>query len=146
MSTENASAIAQSLIAQFSGQIDLLLKLALAVCGGIVAAVLKIVGDIKELPQQTAKFRWVSLLPWCFLFECGSIFLGYCALGALSGSTPELFLKVNYAQTVNPADIEYLSGVRLFALGQFAFLIVGILFVLVFLFLNRGVVRKKGKP
>ncbi|HEX4960627.1 MAG TPA: hypothetical protein VF173_07290 [Thermoanaerobaculia bacterium] len=136
--------VAQSVIDQMGGQIDLLVTLALAICGGLTALLLQVILHNHDDKKDGISFKRDRLLFGCLICEGTSIILGYFARAAITGVTPQL-LRLNYSTIKNWSQAEFDGNIqlRIFAGTQALLFIAGILLVVIFIVSNSNLLRKK---
>ena len=128
---------AKSVIAQMGGQIDLLITLALGICGGLTALLLQVTLHNGDKNKEAVIFRGTLLLLLCLLCEGASIIFGYLSRGAITSLTPKL-LRQDYSKIDNWTQTTFDGSRPLRALPalQGILFIVGIVLVLLFVVAN----------
>jgi hypothetical protein len=132
--------IAKSVIEQMGAQIDLLVTLATAVFGGLIALFIQILNQKSDLTKANVGFdqRSQRFMLLCLVFESLSICAGYLARSSLTALTPAIF-------RVNPSALQSWSDAQFpgrFFLGlwptlQFLLFGAGMLMLFLFMFRNR---------
>lgn len=140
--------IAKTIIEQMGSQVDLLVTLATAVFGGLIALFLQIIvhnTDPNKTPVIfTAKsFRLVIA---ALLLEGGSISVAFFARGAITALTPAIF-RVDTSGLESWSQAPLPGGgdvaLRLFPTVQFLLFFLGILLLAIFIILNRSLMGGK---
>lgn len=136
--------VARSVIDQMGGQIDLLVTLALAICGGLTALLLQIILHNHDREKSGISFKRDRLLFGCLICEGTSIILGYFARAAITSVTPQL-LRLDYSaiDSWSQAEFDGNSQLRTFAGAQALLFIIGIFLVVVFIISNSDLLRRK---
>jgi len=142
------SAIANTIIEQMGGQVDLLVTLATAVFGGLIALFIQILihncDQEKNAIQFNPKTLWLVML--CLLFEGVSISSAYFARGTITALTPAIFRIDTYElQSWSDAPLPPGGGFALILWPtiQFLFFVLGILSLFLFMFRNRQIIGAK---
>jgi hypothetical protein len=136
--------IAKSVIEQMGSQIDLLVTLALAVCGGLTALFLQIVIHNHDSSVTAVRFKRDFLLMGCLICEGASIICGYLSRATITSLTPKILqLDFSHIDNWTNANFEGSSALRILAGLQALLFIIGIFLVVVFLISNSNLLRKK---
>jgi len=140
--------IAKTIIEQMAGQTDLLITLATAVFGGLIALVVQIlIHNCDRSKDQIAinlKSLWLVIA--CLLLESVSIASGYFARATITALTPAIF-RVDTSTLESWSDAQF-SGrfaLTLWPSMQFSLFVLGILMISVFVIRNRQLIGGK-KP
>ena len=142
------SAIANTIIEQMGSQVDLLVTLATAVFGGLIALFIQILIHNSDQGKNAIKFNpktlWLVML--CLLFEGISISSAYFARGTITALTPAIFRIDTYTlQSWSDAPLPPGGGfaLKLWPTIQFFFFFLGILTLFLFMFRNRQLIGGK---
>jgi hypothetical protein len=136
--------IAKSVIEQMGSQIDLLVTLALAVCGGLTALFLQIVIHNHDRSVTAVRFKRDFFLMGCLICEGASIICGYLSRATITSLTPKILqLDFSHIDNWTRADFEGSLALRILAGAQALLFLIGIFLVLGFLVFNADLLRKK---
>ncbi len=136
--------IANSIIAQTTEQINLLLSLSTAICGAIMAFILQISLHNNTSEEKAIRLRGTNWLIVAFLIEGVSILFGYFAQGTLISLTPAIY-KASNPNIKNWTTVQFPGSVMIRAttLLQFLFFFLGLLTVISVIFRNRKIMDAK---
>jgi hypothetical protein len=136
--------IAQSVIQQMASQIELLISLSLAICGGLIVLVVQVILHNQDGSKDKISMRYFRLWFVSFMLEGLSICFGTLSRSALTAVTPIIF-HLDFAQIDNWTRVDFPgnSPLKIAALLQFVFFFLGLLAVLPFLLANQ---EPKGEP
>lgn len=141
----NQAEIANTIIEQMGSQVDLLVTLATAVFGGLIALFVQILMHNCDQQKNAIKFNprtlWLVIL--CLFFEGMSISSAYFARGTITALTPAIFrIDTSSLQTWSDAPLPAGGGfaLKLWPTVQFLFFFLGILTLFLFMIRNRQLI------
>jgi hypothetical protein len=134
--------IAKSVIAQMGGQIDLLITLALGICGGLAALLLQVTLHNSDPAKNSVVFKLGFLIFLCLFCEGASIVAGYLSRASITSLTPKI-LSLDFSKIGNwtQATFDGSHQLRTFTAAQGILFMLGIVFVMLFLIANAGLHR-----
>jgi len=144
----NNSEIAKTVIDQMGNQVDLLVTLATAVFGGLIALFVQVLIHNSEpnKTQITFKGKSLRLVIAALLLEGGSICFAFFARGAITSLTPAIF-RVDTSKLDNWTDASLPSGggfaLRVLPTIQFLLFFLGIVTLALFMIQNRHLIGGK---
>ena len=140
--------IAKTIIEQMGSQVDLLVTLATAVFGGLIALFIQILIHNSDQQKNAITFnpKTLRLVILCLLFEGISISSAYFARGTITALTPAIFRIDTYPLlSWSHAPLPPGGGfaLKLWPTIQFLFFFLGILTLFLFMIRNRQLIGGK---
>jgi hypothetical protein len=140
--------IAKTIIEQMGSQVDLLVTLATAIYGGLIALFIQILIHNREHESSAIKFnpKTLQLIVLCLLFEGLSICSAYFARATITALTPAIFrIDTSSLQSWSDAPLQPGAGfaLKLWPTIQFLFFFLGILMLFLFMTRNRQIIGGK---
>lgn len=121
--------IAEALIDRMSSQIEILLSISAAICGGIVALYVQLA--FKKV-ESNVKLNGANYLILSFIFEGLSIIFAYIANGAITALTPSIYRYSNpMIENWTSFSFDGSLSINISSFIQFMFFIIG-MFLLLF--------------
>lgn len=144
----NNSDIARTLVEQMGSQVDLLVTLATAVFGGLIALFVQVLIHNSDPQKPAIKFdpKSFKLVILCLLFEGASISSAYFARGTITALTPAIYRVDTYSlQSWSHAPLPPGGGffLKLWPTLQFLLFFLGIVMLFLFIIKNRELIGGK---
>ena len=136
--------IAEALVAQMIGQMDMLFGISAAVCGGIVLFCGQIITHNASPDKTPVKIKGINLLVACFVLQGLSMCCGYLGHGSITSLIPAIYKHAN-PDIVNWTMVEFEGStiMRITPFLQFVMFIIGLMALLYVAVSNIGVMKNE---
>ena len=143
MSSDN---IANQIISSLGNQVDFLLTLSVAICGGIIALLVQASLSEKANQQNSKLIKCAWLLIPTFFIEGVSVLFGYLSRGSITDNIPSIYaLDFSKIKTFGFAAFSGANTMKFLISTQFWTFIIGILFLLILLIVNIKILGARKK-
>jgi hypothetical protein len=130
--------IAESVIGQMVGQIELFTSLSIGICGALLLLAMQIMLHNRDSGKEPLRVRCFYLWAIAFILEGASTCAGALAYASITSVTPSIF-HLDFSKTNNWTAVSFdgYVSLKVAAMAQFSLFFLGVLSIFFFVIANR---------